>query len=221
MVLYKDEAIKKNQLLHLMSHADPDAYRDVVLLKNKINVLNNEYRLALIDIALSSLRQLSKKQYPLFKSNLNALIKMDKKISLSEWVIEKIVIRHLDRVFEPKRSKKEKLTLKNTQNAYAVLLSLLVYSSKKNDITPDNAFNKAKQQLDSLDIQLLDKRSLNLKSLNQALDQLILLKPLQKPTLLKACAACITADNNISHTEIELFRAIADTLDCPMPPLVV
>ena len=57
--------------------------------------------------------------------------------------------------------------------------------------------------------------------LNQALDELAHLKPLEKPQLLKACAACIIADQMVTIAESELFRAIADTLDCPMPPLVV
>ena len=221
MVLDKDETMQKKQLHHLMAHADPGAYRETIRLKNNISNIENEHRLPLIDIALSSLRQLSKKQYQLFKNNLDALIKMDEKISLSEWIIEKIVIHHLDRVFEPKRGQKEKLTLKKTQNACAVLLSLLVYSGKQKGIEAKQAFDLATQKLDGLDIQLLDRNKINLNNLNQALDQLVKLKPLQKPALLKACAACIIADKNISNTEGELFRAIADTLDCPMPPLVI
>lgn len=221
MVLDKDAAMQKKQLQHLMAHADPGAYRETVKLCNKIGTVKNEQRIALIDIALSSLRQLSKKQYQLFKNNLNILIKMDDKITLSEWIVEKIVIHHLSRVFEKRRSEKEKLSLKKTQNECAVLLSVLVYASKQQDIKPETAFQHAIEKLGDFKIELLDKKAINLNSLNQALDRLVKLKPLEKPALLKACAACITADKNISNTEGELFRAIADTLDCPMPPLVV
>jgi hypothetical protein len=52
-------------------------------------------------------------------------------------------------------------------------------------------------------------------------DRLGLLKPLLKPQILKACAACITADNNISATETELLRAFSAAMDCPMPPLIL
>ncbi|MDH5712000.1 MAG: M48 family metalloprotease, partial [Gammaproteobacteria bacterium] len=221
MVLDKDEVIRKKQLHHLMAHADPGAYRETVQLSNKLNTIDNSQRLALIDMALSSLRQLSNKQYQLFKRNLDALIKMDEKISLSEWILQKIVTHHLGRVFEEKRSPKEHHTLKKSGQACAVLLSTLVYSGKQQNISPDAAFETGRQKLDGMDIRLLDKSSINLNALNQALDQLVRLKPLEKPALLKACAACITADNHISNNEGELFRAIADTLDCPMPPLVV
>jgi len=57
--------------------------------------------------------------------------------------------------------------------------------------------------------------------LNKALDELVLLKPLQKPALLKACAACIAADKEVTPIESELMRAIAATIDCPMPPLLI
>ncbi|MCW8831280.1 MAG: M48 family metallopeptidase [Gammaproteobacteria bacterium] len=221
MVLDKDQEIRKQQLHHLMAHADPGAYQETIKLNLKIDAIENEHRLPLIDMALSSLRQLSKKQYHLFKQNLDILIEMDTKISLSEWIIQKLVSHHLDRVFEPKRGQKEKRALKKSQNACATLLSLLCYAGKQHGIEKQHAFELARKQLDSFDIQLLEKSKLNLNMLNQALDELALIKPLEKPRLLKACAACITADKMVTIAESELFRAIADTLDCPMPPLVV
>ena len=222
MVLDKDPEMRKQQLHHLMAHANPGAYQETVKLNLKIDAIENEYRLPLIDMALSSLRQLSKKQYHLFKENLNILIEMDTKISLFEWIIQKIVTHHLDRVFGKKQRMRTKYSsLKKTQNSCATLLSLLCHTGKQHGIDKEHAFDTAKKELDGFDIQLLDKKKLNLNMLNQALDELAHLKPLEKPLLLKACAACITADQMVTIAESELFRAIADTLDCPMPPLVV
>jgi len=222
LILDDDPELRKQQLQYLMAHADPGAYKETVELSLKIINIESEFRLPLIDMALSSLRQLSKKQYQLFKQNLDSLIKMDEKISLFEWIIQKIVVHHLDRVFETSRNKKEKyLSLQKIKESCAILLSLLSHTGKQQDIEPKHAFNLANKELGKLDIQILEKNTLNLNNLNQALNELAQLKPLQKPLLLKACAACITADKMITITETELFRAIADTLDCPMPPLVV
>ena len=222
LILDEEPKFRKQQLQHLMAHADPGAYKETVKLSLKIINIKSEFRLPLIDMALSSLRQLSKKQYQLFKQNLDTLIKMDEKISLLEWVIQKIVIHHLDRVFEARKSKKEKhLSLQKTKESCAILLSLLSHTGKQKDIEPQHAFDLANKELGNLDIQILEKNTLNLNNLNQALNELAQLKPLQKPLLLKACATCITADKMITITEAELFRAIADILDCPMPPLVV
>ena len=222
LVLDSDSALRKQQLQHLMAHADPGAYQTTVKLSLKIDSLEDEFRLPLVDMALSSLRQLTKKQYQLFKENLDILIKMDKKISLFEWMIQKIVTHHLDRVFEAKRHRgKENLALSKTKNSCAILLSLLSHTGKQQGIEIQHAFDLANKELGDFDIQLLDKNTLSLNSLNKTLDELARLKPLQKPRLLKACAACITADKMITISEAELFRAIAETLDCPMPPLVI
>ena len=53
-----------------------------------------------------------------------------------------------------------------------------------------------------------------------ALEQLNLTKPLQKPPLLKALSQCILNEGQVTTTEAELFRAIADSLDGPIPPLI-
>ena len=85
----------------------------------------------------------------------------------------------------------------------------------------DKGFNQAVRQLDSMQITLLSKNEISLESLNNSLDRLAKLKPLEKPRLLKACAVCITADQKITPNEVEIYRAISAILDCPVPPLVL
>jgi hypothetical protein len=43
--------------------------------------------------------------------------------------------------------------------------------------------------------------------------------PPLKGRILAARAACIGADGKVTLEEGELLRAIADSLDCPVPPL--
>jgi hypothetical protein len=44
-------------------------------------------------------------------------------------------------------------------------------------------------------------------------------RPLKKQVLL-ACAAVVGADGRVTVEEGELLRAISDSIDCPMPPLL-
>ena len=60
----------------------------------------------------------------------------------------------------------------------------------------------------------------SLRDLEGALKKLEQLRPLQKPQLLKSLARCIEHDGRINPGEAELMRAVADILDCPMPPLL-
>ena len=222
LVLDEDEEIRGKQLRHLELSADIKVYEETTRLIRQTSGLRTEHRLPLVEMALSTLRQLTKTQYNLFKENLVVLIKADDKISLSEWAIQKIVFHHLDAVFGRKSiSMHQYKSLVQTRYSCSVLLSILVYSTTQDGLSQQGVFNKAKQELGNIDITFLLKNRLDLGKLNKALNDLVQLKPLVKPRLLKACAACIIADKQISPVEAELFRAISDTLDCPMPPLLV
>ena len=95
---------------------------------------------------------------------------------------------------------------------------MLAYADKNATVSPDDAFTAGQKSIE-LEIQLLKKSDLSFKKLNQALDTLTNLHPLRKPKLLKACIKTITADQMVSVVETELLRTIADTLDCPIPPI--
>ena len=69
-------------------------------------------------------------------------------------------------------------------------------------------------------LNLLPAAQCDLKALEAALKRLNQLQPLQKPRLLKAMARCIEHDGRIEVAEAELLRAVADLLDCPLPPLL-
>jgi Zn-dependent protease with chaperone function len=58
----------------------------------------------------------------------------------------------------------------------------------------------------------------NLAELDRALHRLMSLRPRDKLRILSAVLATIRRDGTIEVEEAELFRAIAATLDCPLPP---
>jgi Zn-dependent protease with chaperone function len=222
LVLDDDEYMCRRQLEHLAKVADVGVYDETARLMSLVRGLKTEFRLPLVDMALPALRQLSESQYGLFKENLNVLIEADGKLSLFEWTLQKIVYHHLDGVFGGKSGAvRKKTTLQRSRQACAVLLSLLVYANRHDGLTEEEVFAAAGKELGGLEVQLLDRAKLSFSSLDGAIDELSGLKPLAKSKLVKGCAACVMADNKITPVEAELLRAIAETLDCPMPPLVV
>ncbi len=56
--------------------------------------------------------------------------------------------------------------------------------------------------------------------LAEALERLRHLQPFQKPRVLKACVEAAAADGKFRLAEMELVRAVAATLDCPLPPVI-
>ncbi|MCF6281592.1 MAG: M48 family metallopeptidase [Candidatus Polarisedimenticolaceae bacterium] len=211
---------KKQQLAHLHQHGDEGGYQLTLKLLPLIDSLEISARLPLIDLAIASLRQLSMRQYLLFKQNLAALIKADSRISLFEWALQRILLHHLDADFNKRPAPRAKYgSLHRLKAESELLLSLLAYAEQS--ASAEEAFNAAKEIMQREDLSLLPKADLNLSKLNSAIDRLAQLKPLAKPQLLKACVTVITADGQVTAKETELIRAFAAALDCPLPPMLV
>ena len=68
---------------------------------------------------------------------------------------------------------------------------------------------------------MLPAAECGIAQIDAALNRLALAVPNTKKNLLEARARLVGADGVIRESEAELLRAIADTLDCPMPPLGV
>ncbi|MBW3598424.1 MAG: hypothetical protein KY475_14270, partial [Planctomycetes bacterium] len=58
-----------------------------------------------------------------------------------------------------------------------------------------------------------------LRAVDEALNKLASASPQIKKRVLAAATACVAADGQVTVNEGELLRAIADSLDCPIPPL--
>ena len=224
LVLTRTDSTRQLQMALLEDGADVGVYQELqtlVTADSKGQSIEPQHRLPLVEIVIASLRQLSSNQYELFKNNFSELIALDKKIDLLEWTLQKIVFHHLDSVFSKQKSHKlGKKDLKSCQTSISLLLSILAHSNRQKGISTDQAFGCGALKLD-MDLQIEPIASIDFEALNEALAELILLKPLQKPALLKAFAACVTADQEVEPIEAELMRAIASTIDCPMPPIIV
>ena len=68
---------------------------------------------------------------------------------------------------------------------------------------------------------LLVREDCTLVEFDAALRALTKAVPSVKRRVIGACTACILADQQVTVREVEVLRAICDTLDCPMPPLVL
>ncbi len=221
LLLDDKENIRQAQLQYLQSESDDGVFEALRKLIQETTQIDRTHRLPLIDMSLPALRQLSAQQYQRFRNNVRKLIDIDKRINLFEWSLQKILFHRLDAVFIKIPAQRIKYkSLHQVATACSLLLSMLIYAGKEKKIDEENVMQQAQKELGDINVQLLPVTEISLPALNQALDTLNQLTPLLKPQLLKACVICIRSDDNFSAVEAELFRAIADTLDCPMPPVL-
>jgi hypothetical protein len=67
---------------------------------------------------------------------------------------------------------------------------------------------------------LLEPEACDLAQIDKALDRLTQAAPAIKRRVLEACARVVEVDGELSLREAEILRAVADALDCPMPPVL-
>jgi len=178
--------------------------------------LEASLRLPIIELSLPTLKQLSPQQYQRFKDALTTIIRADNHVNLLEWSFYRILIHNL----EPHTTPKRLADLSQLQKEASILLSAIAHAGTSSIEEAQYAFNSSKTIIGFDEIQILLQTDYTLTDLNQAVTRLNNLKPLQKPKLLKALSQCVLQDGKITTDEAELFRAIADSLDCPIPPFL-
>ena len=171
------------------------------------------HRLPLIELSLPSLTALSEPQKKDYLTLLDQLARADQRIVLSEWIICRLAQTHLN----PKPIVTQRLQLKFCRDEARTLLSVAALIS---GARATSAYEAGAQALEETR-PMLSRHELSFDQLDQAVERLRHLQPLSKPKLLKALHQCLVADKLITTSETELYRTLADALDCPVPPLNV
>ncbi|MHB1307658.1 MAG: M48 family metallopeptidase [Limisphaerales bacterium] len=223
MLLSLDEALRANQLTELARRAAPGIGETTAALWPEVAPIASRARLPLVNLALPALRQLRPDEFEQFSQTLQWLMESDDQIEIFEFVLQKIVRRHLrSQAGETRPSSVQFDTLKPLRRDCSVVLSALANasSSKAGDI--EKAFRAGAPHLGAKadGLPLLPRAECGLEQLETALDRLALAAPQIKRNVIESCVQVVGADGLIQEREAELLRAIADTLDCPIPPFV-
>src|SRR5205823_2110633 len=148
----------------------------------------------------------------------------DSEIDLFEYMLQKIFLRHLERYFfPPGKSVTQFFDLRPLVSDCSVLLSAIAHAGQQDVTQAQSAFLEGAKSLSRAargEIAWLPPEQCDLSQLDKALERLSQAVPQIKKMILNACAQTVAADGVIQEREAELLRAIADALDCPVPPFV-
>jgi len=223
LLLDAEPAIRAAQLARLQQTGQPACLRELNRLGPKIAALPTGSRLPLASLATAALRRLSPAQYTQFRRDVDALIEADNSVDLFEFALQKNLRRHLDPQFlpAPARATQHYPAAALLQDG-AVLLSCLAHLGAKDRTAQAAAFQAGAMQLGTAaaGLRLLPLSECNLAQVDAALDRLAAAAPRVKKVVIEACAHAVAHDGFIHDREAELLRAIGDSLDCPLPPLL-
>ena len=223
-LLSDDEAVRRNQLEELATATSPAVCEETLRILPDVQSVATHAKLPLVDLALPGLRNLSTAQFQQFRTAVQKLVESDGEIDLFEYVLQKIVLRHLEPHFvQARKPVVQFYSIKPLATDCAVLLSALAYIGQDEPDKIEFAFQQGAQPLSytaQVSLNLLPAAECELDQVDAALNRLTQAVPQIKKNLLNACAQTVAADGVIQVMEAELLRAIADTLDCPMPPFL-
>jgi hypothetical protein len=103
----------------------------------------------------------------------------------------------------------------------STLLSAIAWFGQNDPEAAAAAFGKGAAELGAVSgLALLSGSKASLETMDAALEKLADADPATKQKLVAACAACVSADGKVTVEEAEALRAVAEALECPLPPFL-
>lgn len=222
LLLAADEAMRSRQLATIRQ-IEQDRLHDLTeRLYRQVAVLGREQHLPVVDLALPALRGLSPGQASRFLKLLTTLARFDREISPFEWAVTTLVRNNLEAAEDrPHLGRSGHLRVDQVRIQVRVILSLLARAGHDDEEGARQAFSRGLVALGLGEGEaMLAPEALRFDTVDNALRQLDRLAPTGKEALLLACVRTAEANDNISVAEIEMLRAIAAAIHCPVPPVL-
>jgi len=225
LLLDPDESVRARQFERLEKRGDVlNRTRELAPL---VEGCGTEARIPLLDLATPALRRLTQLEYAIFKDDVVALANADERIDAFEWLLRRVILLYLEPHFR-KTTKPvvQYYNLRGLRSECSALLSTLARAGHDGEAEAERAFKQGRARLAGAsrfavdEVAFLAAEECGLRALDLALDKLATVTPRLKRVVLESAGACIAADKQVTPAEGELFRGIADVLDCPMPPLL-
>ena len=179
--------------------------------------LPRKLRLALLELAISTLSQMTPETYPAFRQKIHDLIMADNEQSQFEWALYHLLTHQLDACFYPHKTLGNRIRdLQVLQKSIAILCSGFARLCHR-DEKAQQLFLQSIADTLKLPLTWPDKRPA-WEEMDAALTTMQTAAPGIQLRFVQALCTAMEVDGVISDEEFELFRVIAITLDCPLPP---
>jgi Zn-dependent protease with chaperone function len=217
-LLMSDEPdVRQRQLEIVRQNVEPACHRETLEMIDPVARLGAAGRLPLLDLSLPALRQMSPRQIAQFRAIVKALIDADARVTLFEFALAKILEQNL-RPPDDMRARRAVRFYAITpvlDEAATVLAALASASSNPTEA----AYRAGAARLDA-DRPPPMPRAPDLPSLNASLEMIAQASGAVKQRVIDAAAHVVAADGQVEPAEAELLRALAATLEVPIPPIV-
>lgn len=224
MLLSRDLQQRKVQVEGLRKGMGSDYVEALSEWHRSLESLHSTGKIALLDLCIPTLRQLSQPEYERLMQMLDWVVATDEKVDLFEFMLKHALTRHLSGNFAPLSGKAPSgpERMGDLSSAGDVLLSLMAWSGRNSE-TAAKAFEAAVDgwgPYEGWEPRLLPEDSFDTKMVVAALAEFEVAAPLIKQTILQMCGLAAAEDGVLTSEEAELLRAVADAIGASVPPFV-
>jgi hypothetical protein len=213
-----DDNVQRRQLALIARRAGGEALHVLESFDSSLRDLGPEHKLPLLQLALPALKTLRPSALAPFFETLDALVHADGRVSPFEFALQKLLLRNIALSRASAAPTIDQIhSFQAVAPEIATVLSVLAHASPGDT---GAAFAAGAAQLPLLAGRLGPLEPVtDLVALDTALDKLATVRGPIKQRLLEAAAHVVLSDGQVHVEEYELLRAIAATLDVPLPPL--
>ncbi|MCW5550079.1 MAG: M48 family metallopeptidase [Opitutaceae bacterium] len=199
-------------------HDSAAAAEHAARLRPEVAALPPAARLPLLQLAFPVLSTLDAGARERFVTTLDELVHSDTKVSTFEFALQKMLLHQLRLAGAP-QARVDFHAFQAVADDIAIVLSTLARVGHPDETGAAGAFQAGASQLPLIRQQLALQTAGpdNLAPLDRALDRLAVSSLPIKKRVLNAAAHTIGSDGTVTAEEGELLRAIAVTIDCPLP----
>ena len=194
---------------------DAEAVAQVIAWSVDLEDYNSSKKLALVDLSLSWLRKMGKPEAKSFVAASKALIEADGEVNLFEFMLQKVIERHVEigLGLKPVPAMKHR-NLKSIEREVAQVLGAFAVLAGG-----EAALANAAAEFRELTGRELPHIQAGLADVSRALVEMDASTPLVKQQILRLCGMVATDDGVVGDKELELLRATAEAIGAPIPPL--
>lgn len=220
LLLHDDAVLSARQLDALREHGHPTMLSEVERFLPLVRALDPRARLPLADLALPALRRLSPRQYDQMLGQIRILAETREPPAVFAYALQRMLRRRVEPAVVLRRPRATQFySAKPLLRDVEVLLSSLAHVAR---VDTGTAFAAGCAALPpaARDIGLLPAEQCTFEAVDRALERLAQAGGMLRRHFLEACVRCALADNIVTLEEAELLRAVAEALECPLPPFL-
>jgi hypothetical protein len=215
LAIVESPSVETIALMHVERRMGKDTARVLSSLLLACKTLPAAQRLALLNAMRAALEFMNKDQRELCVTTLREVVKLDQTITAFEYVLTSLAQSWL----QPK-SVYTGASIKrfgDVADELALVVAMVVRAGRSNAEVMEQHYQ---QTMKTFAVPVRSRTSqFDAEQLHAALCKLDGLLPMLKRPLIQALADVIMVDGTVTTDETELLRAIAEHLNCPMPPL--